>query len=393
MNNSNFNFLVHSAILRGEKPNKGLEAFIAENPHQMNRVIGYLPDKTKVIVAQRPGKGGMDFTKLMGGKVYAVAADGLSPVFEKDSAGKPTKVQKMENGLPLYSSSGFYLLSSKDYPALELGEYYTLLRDNGAQVVIVSDSQLEQAQQIQISSELDLDLFGPIACQALDDEQNFVVRFDLDINVKRRRGLERAKEDAEEAGEPFEGPAFVELTTSKRDGNPALVAFWQVDGQPTQSALVLREELTQTDGERWVAQPIDNIQAWDTFTKSNDYLAILRAVDAGQSVTFGFIPAHVLRTSVSFRRKVENLMAVPVTGPQYGDAVYIHGALRGWCRGIVSLIHSQHPTFPNADYDAHHYVVALRQSVVGMTKKPDGTGWLPPQIVPADLLSMLPVLA
>jgi len=68
----NFDLVVRSTLVRSEKANKGLDTLPAPNPNQMNRIIGYLPDGTKVVIAQRPGKGGMDFNKIMGGKVFAV---------------------------------------------------------------------------------------------------------------------------------------------------------------------------------------------------------------------------------------------------------------------------------------------------------------------------------
>jgi hypothetical protein len=385
-----FKFIVQSTILRGEKANKPLEAIEAATPHQMNRLIGYLPDGTKAVIAQRPGKGGMDFTKLMGGKVFAVAADGTSPVFEKDSEGKPTKNQKHEDGLPLYSSSGFYLLSSRDYPALDLGEYFTLLRENGSQVLMISDAQVANAQKVLLDSEFDLELVGASAQEALSDHNNLVTRFDEGINRKRRRAIERAQEEAQDAGEDYTGVAFKELSASKKDGNPALVAFWQIGGNHIQSTVILREILILDAGERPVTQYVDAAQAWEQFTATLDYQSIVAALNEGTPVTFGFVPAHAMRTSVSFRRKVENVMAAPTEKAQFGDAVYIQGAMRGWCRGIVGIMQSQHPNFPAADYEAHHYVVAVRQAEVGMNRTQDNTSWLPPQIIHVDPLAAVP---
>lgn len=392
MTTQNFDFIVRSTILRGEKPVAALKAIEAATPHQMPRVIGYLPDGTKAMIAQRPGRGGMDFTKLMGGKVYAVAADGTSPVYEKDGDGKATKVQKMEEGLPLYSSSGFYLLSSKEYPALEIGEYFTLLREKGAQAVLVSDAQMAAAQSFPVDSELDFELLSSAAIDALGDAHNLVTKFDADINRKRRRGIERARDDAQDNNEAYEGAIFAELAASKKDGNPALVAFWQAEGKAPESTLILRETVVLDDGERAVTQYLDPTQAWDFFTQSAEYKSILQLLDAGVPVQFGFIQAHVMRTSVSFRRKVENVLAAPPEKPAFGDAVYILGALKSWCRGIGAIMQSQHPNFPAADYDAHHYVVALRQSEVGMNKKADKSGWSAPQMVYSNLLAHVPQL-
>jgi hypothetical protein len=387
MTNQNFDFIVRSTIIRGEKPKKGLDAVEAPTPHQMNRITGHLADGTKVLVAQRPGKGGMDFNKLMGGKVYAVAADGISPVMEKDAAGKATKVQKVEDGVPLYSSSGFYLLSSRDYPALILDECFTLLRENGSQVILVSDAQLAATLRFNLASEFDLELLSDTVCEALGDSNNMVGRFDPEVNLKRRRGIERATEEAQDTGEAYQGATYKELTFSKKDGNPALVVYWSEPGKPVQSALILREQQVQDGTERWVTQYLSPAEAWAGFLASDTGRALLQSLEAGAPVSIGFIPSHIMRTSISFRNKVARVLESPPDKAQYGDAVYIKGALRNWCRGIISVIHSQHPQFPTTDYDAHHYVVAPRQAEVGMSKKPGGQGWFAPETVYVDLLA------
>jgi len=84
-----------------------------------------------------------------------------------------------------------------------------------------------------------------------------------------------------------------------------------------------------------------------------------------------------MRTSVSFRRKVENVLLAPADKPQYGDAVYINAALKDWTKGIVSVLATNHPTFPAKDYDDLYYVVTVRQAEIGMNKR-DGGGWFPP---------------
>lgn len=385
-----FDLVVRSTIIRSEKPNKGLEAIQAATQHQMNRIIGFLPDGTKAIIAQRPGRGGMDFNKILGGKVFAVAADGTSPVFEKDKDGKPTKTQKVEDGLPLYSSSGFYMLSSKEYPALDMAEYYSVLRNEGEQVILVSDAQLKNVEHIVLESDMDLEMdFKVKALAALADDQNLVSRFDSGINNKRRRGIERARDDAQDAGEAYQGVEFKDLVVSPKDGNPAIIAYWQVEGEKFERALILRERPLDVESPHGAMEYLDNQGAWDEFCTTPGYARISSALDAGKKVTLHFVQAHVMRTSVSFRRKVVNVMAEPADKPQYGDAVYIKGALKGWCRAIVGILHSQHPNFPQADYEAHHYVATVRQAEIGMSKKADQQGWLPPMSVATDLFSLV----
>ncbi len=380
-----FDFTVRSTIIRSEKANKGLDTVPAPNPNQMNRIIGFLPDGTKAIIAQRPGKGGMDFNKIMGGKVYAVAADGMSPVFEKDKAGKPTKVVKQEDGLPLYSSSGFYLMSSKDYPALDMLEAYTHLLHRGEQVALVTAEQLQATEFLDLESELDLEMMGAAMLDLLDDSRNLAARFDADANKRRRRGIERAKEEAEDAEEAFTGVQFKEVQVSKKDGNPLVVLSYRAEGsKDTQTLLVLREaELVNEDYDdgRTFIKYFSPQEAVDHLVSTPAYRSLAALVDSGKKVKVALTGGHLMRTSVSFRRKTENVLAAGTDKPLYGDAVYIHGALNGWCRGLVSLLHSMHPNFPAADYEAHHYVAAVRQAEIGMTKKADGSGWLPPRVV------------
>lgn len=372
-----FDLTVRSTILRGEK-SKGLEATEAATTHQMNRLIGVMPDGTKVVVAQRPGKGGMDFTKLLGGKVFAVAADGVSPVYEKDGEGKATKVQKKEDGMPLYSSSGFYSMSSKEYPALEIIEAYTLLRDKGNLVWLLTEKDLAERQKLSMTSDMDLDLMIVAIKAALSDEANLVAPFDADINKKRERVIRRAKEDAEagveDGGDPYSGANFEPRAASKKDGNPFVLFCWTVDGAEPKMGAVTRELEVQEDG-RPVTKFLTVEEALENFATTQGYKDIVAALDEGKTVGFSFARGHVMRTSVSFRRKTENVLK-DVGKPAYGDAVYIHAALKGWTKGQLSLMHSQHPTFPQADYDAHHYVAACRQAEIGMNKK-DGK-WLPP---------------
>lgn len=374
----NYELTVRSTVLRGEKPTVGLKATEAANPNQMNRVVGFLPDGTQVIVAQRPGKGGMDFNKLMGGKVFAVAADGVSPVFEKGEDKKPTKIQKKEDGLPLYSSSGFYLMSSKEYPAMDIVEAYTLLRDNGNQVWLLTEKQLAARQKMTLSSDMDLDLLIAAIKVSLSDEHNLVARFDAETNKKRERTIRRAREDAEVAaedgGDPYAGVEFMPLAVSKKDGNPFVLFCWMVNGADPKMGAVTRELETIDDG-RKIAKYLTVDEAVAHFETTAGYRELAAALEAGKVVDFSFAQGHVMRTSVSFRRKAENVLK-EVDKPAYGDAVYIHAALKGWTKGLLSILQSQHPNFPMADYDAHHYVAACRQAEIGMDKK-DGK-WTPP---------------
>jgi hypothetical protein len=387
-----FDFVAKSVILRGERPNKPLEAIESKNPNQMNRVIGYLPDGTKCVVAQRPGKGGMDFNKLMGGKVYAVAADGFSPTYEKekDDAGQPeSKVaarerkQKFENGVPLFSASGFYLLSSKEYAGLEMFYARTRLFDNGEKVALITDEQMAAAQVVELADEMDLDLLEMELLGLLDDSENLVAKFDADINRRRERAIRNATEEAQDAGGTYSGVAYKELAVSSKDGNPYVeYAFRTSKGV---HAGRVRREVDVADRETGLLRPVylEPAEAVQRLKDGKEWAELRRALAEGESVSFHFVQGHIMRTSVSFRRKCLNVLEAKQKSPDkpvYGDGVYILGALEHWTRGIATLMHSMHPNFPAADYDAHHYVCAVRQAEVGMNRVGE-KNWSPPQAV------------
>ena len=383
-----YDMTVRSTIVLSEKANKGLDAIEAANPHQMNRLSGFLQDGKKVVIAQRPGKGGMDFTKLMGGKVYAVAADGVSPVFEKDKDGKPTKTQKEEDGLPLYSSSGFYLLSSKEYPALDIFEAYTLLLNKGEKALLLTRDALEQRQAVPLTDDLDLEMLQGTLLEALSDANNLVAKHDEAMNKKRRRAISRAKEEADDAGEAYAGVEFTDLAVNKKDGNPFIYYAWKT-GSASGTGRILREVSTTDTAGRDVTQYLTAEEALAAFVASADFKALEFAIARGDTADFNYVTGHVMRSSVSFKRKVENHLANAAPGKTvYGDGVYIQAALGQWTKGIVALLHSLHPNFPAADYDAHPYVAALRQAEIGMSKKQEG-GWTAPQALTYDLDAIL----
>lgn len=383
-----YDLVARSVILRGEKPTKGLDAQLSTNPNQMHRVTAYLSDGTRAIVAQRPGRGGMDFNKLLGGKVFAVAADAFSPIYEKGADGKATRNQKQEGGLPLYSASGFYTLSTKDYPALLMFEAFTKLFDKGEKMLLVTNEQLADTQRFTLKDEMDWDLANIAFGQALDDEKNLVAAFDVDANKRRKRGIENAKNVAEDEGEDYAGVEFSDMRVCQKDGNPFVLYQFTVEGEQPRFGELLREREGLDDNDRPAVFYDDVDATLARFGESADGKAITAALASGKSVAMSFVQGHVMRTSVSFRRKVENVTAAGDKIP-YGDAVYIVGALAGWTRAMVTLMHSMHPNFPEKDYESHYFVAAPRQLEVGMNRKTEGTGFTPPKALMYDLTALL----
>lgn len=373
---------VHSTVVRSEKPNKGLEVQLSSNPNIMHRLVGYLPDGTKALIALRQGKGGMDINKIAGGKVYAVAADALSPTLEKDAEGKPARVQKQEDGMPLYSSSGFYLLSSKDYPALDILTAYSRLLEDGDKVVLSTQEQLDASVLLELEGELDLDLLQSCMLDLLSDEVNLVGRFNDAINTRRKRGIERAVQEAEDEGETPQTVEFAPLPISTKDGQPCVMLSYRLGAQtPLHTVTVMREAWLVNedyDDGRMVLRHFDAEQAFEFFMNSQDGRDIRSALEQGQPLKVCLTGGHLMRTSVSFRRKVSNVLEAPPEKAAFGDGVYIKAALQGWVRAICPLMYSQHPRFPAADYDSNHYVAAPRQFEVVMTRL-DDKRWAPPQ--------------
>lgn len=365
--------LVRSVILREEKPGKGLVGVLPDNPHQSNRVIGCLPNGQKVVVAQRPGKGGMDFNKILGGKILAVAADGFSPIYEKED-GKRTNKQKLENGLPVFSSSGFYQLSSKEYAALDLFEAYVWLHQRGELAALVTEAQLSARKRYRLTASAALESIVADWRDLLDDRHNLVSRFDEQVNKKRNRAIMLAQGEAEDAGGDYEGAAFQALSASSKDGNPFVLISWRVGEDPVRAAFLSRQA-QDTTGEHPVTNYFTPEEAIQRFMAGSAGLRIQNALNEGRSVSLAYAQGHLMRTSVMLRRKAE---AVIGSSPIYGDGVFIRDALKGWAHGLIAVMHSMHPKFPYEDYDAHHYVIGLHQGTIGMNKKPGG-GWHPPE--------------
>lgn len=367
-----FDLVSKTTIIKGEKPSKGVEAIEASNPHQMNRVLGYL-DGTKVSVAQRAGKGGIAFNKLVGGKVFAVAADSFAPVYEKAKEGEKAKtnVQKVEDGLPLYSSSGFYTLSSKEYPAQDIFEAFTKLNAKGTKALLITEKAISEALQSDLESELDLEMLEEQLAHMLDASNNLVAKFDEGANKKRNRVIETAKMEAEDAGDTFSGVEFKELHVSPADGNPFLYVVANLGGTVKEGYILLEEETTVDEKTSVKILTVDD--ALLAFKSTNLYKNTKKLLEAGTPVSISVVQGNLMRTSVSFRNRVD-LLLKEQEWPKYGDAVYIGGALKGWTKGIATVMFSLHPGFPSADYSAHHYVVALRQAEVGMNKVGDSWG-------------------
>ena len=373
-----FDMVSRTLIVRSEKPNKPLTALASNNSHQMDRIVGFAPDGQPVVVAKRSGKAGVEFTKLQSGKVFAVAADACSPVMEKDEAGKSTKTQKTEDGAKLFSASGFYLLSSKEYPAVDIDTRYVHLSDaTGEMALTVSDAQIASMKHIRVTSDMDLDILASALEADLGDEHNPLTRFVEGANRARKRTIDTAKAEAEDADETYGGVEFKELPLSNKDGNPFLMLRIVLSEDKVLQASVLREAVTEKDDKR-IREYFTAEQAMERFMQSPTWTKLAQWVEAGNSADVMVVQGTAMRTSVMFRNKV---LAQKTTPKATGDGPFIRGASEGWVKAVMTTMFSRHPAFPQQDYDSLHFVAALRQAEMGMNKKADGGFELPQPIL------------
>ncbi|MCX8017331.1 MAG: hypothetical protein N2690_05460 [Rhodocyclaceae bacterium] len=349
--------------------NGGIKVELSTHPAKPHYVLG-LVDGQEVAIALA-GKGGVDINKLASGRVLALAADGFRPAFEKEAAQSGPKEQKTHNGRPLFLASGFYLLSTKDYPAHCILQGYMRLLDEGERLAIVTEKSLRQAGVFTLSGRDDLLRFHEWAVQALDDAHNFLHRFDADVNKRKARILRRAQEDAEDAGEVLQAVELKPLAADAKDGSAALLLLWHRNGQP-QSHLVrrhievARDEPLAADARLVFAPPKEAMAAfWRTPAGGE----LASTVKSGKPINLVAVRGCVMRTSVSARKKIDNARH---STEQHGEAVWLRAALQGWVRGMAPVLSMQHPEFPRKDYDVLHYVAAPRQAEIELVPSEAG---------------------
>lgn len=392
-----FDLYLRSRVIRSEKPTKSLTAIPAANQHQMNAIKGFMGGK-EVIIAHRSSKGGMDFNKILSGKVYAVAADAVSPVMEKGEDKKPTKIQKLEDGLPYYTTSGFYLLSSPEYPALEILECFTRLHRQGELLLMITWEALKARTKVSLTDLTQLEelIEGSVA-EMLSDVHNLVQPFDAKINKKRKLMIDQAKlaiastddDDDEPSAEEQELIAYQELTVSPKDGNPFIYMVWVVEGEQPREHIFTREMLMDGEKSQFMAACTTE-EALNAFRLSDEYRDIYKALSEGRHVTISMARGNAMRPSRMFTGKIEATLNDAAGEKKFGDPIYIRGALKAWTPGIVWVMHSKHPAFPKKDYDHNYYVAAARQAELGMMKNGQNQ-FHPPEAVCYDFIG--PMLA
>lgn len=394
---SQHSFIIKSALLFAESQKTGIEGALSTNPHQSDKLYCLDDQGRKVIVAKRGGtKGGVEFNKLISGKVLAVIADGFSPQLEKQKEGAqgPDKgrappLQKTEDGKLLFSSSGFYLASTKEYPSLISTAALTKLDAGGLLIRAITQQQLFQARAVPVASLQELNAALRGLRDALSDEHVTTAPFAEQINKARKRAISRAQEDAEDEGAKYEGVQFAELAASPRDGAPFVALAWECAGQ-LGCTLVTKDRLDNTGKFETVAA-LTTEEAVALFSRSTQYRFLADSVKQGQQLRLYFVSGNTYRSSVSFKKKVEN---AKVDSPKnkYGDAVFINGISQGWAKGFITVMHSMHPAFPSKDYDALHFVASARQSEIRMCKNDQGS-WNPPEVIHYELAKLLQKMA
>jgi len=172
------------------------------------------------------------------------------------------------------------LLSSKDYPALTMFEASTRLLNDGAKALLITIQQHAQRTLHTIetaTAKVDCeDLLGNMTT-ALGDENNLVAQYDEAANKRRNRTIERAKEEAEDAGEAYEGVSFTEQSVSEKDGNPFLSYRWKSASGATGEGVILREaELVDEDSDNTLPVPVyfDAVGALDHWKTTTEFDAL-----------------------------------------------------------------------------------------------------------------------
>lgn len=388
-----FDLIVKSEIIVADKPTKAIEARPSNNPHVPDRIQGFLQDGTAVMVAKRPGKGGIEFNKFFSGKIYAVSADGFSAIMEKDEGGKKTNTQKEEEGMKLFSSSGFYLLSSKDYPSLKCFKAYTRLSSDGSLIYSIAESGVNVVD-VKLAAGASLDAVETTILDKLNDSFNLVSPFNADVNKKRKRAITSAQEAAEDDGEEYTGAKYTELEVSKKDGTPFVLVLCKTDAGVHQFLVSRRKEKPSADGKHVNVEMLTAEEALSEFKGSKQYSSLQARVSQGASLKI--VQGWMMRSSVSFKGKID---LVKEKEPDFGASVYIHSALKGWTKAICTMMYSKHPKFPQEDYEHNSYVMACLQAEIGINRQgkkqtPEGErdAWSNPMAIsytPEDLYQIL----
>lgn len=388
-----FDLIVKSEIITSDKPTKPIEARPSNNPHIPDRIQGFLQDGTPVMVAKRPGKGGIEFNKFFSGKIYAVSADGFSAIMEKDENGKKSNNQKEEEGMKLYSSSGFYLLSSKDYPSLKCFKAYTRLSADGSLIYSIPESNINTTE-LALGANADLEPVEAEILAKLNDSLNLVAPFNADVNKKRKRAITTAQETAEDDGEEYTGAKYTELEVSKKDGTPFVIILCKTEAGVNQFLVSRRKEKPSADGKHTNIEMLTAQEALVEFKASKQYANLQARV--AQGATLKLVQGWLMRASVSFKGKID---LVREKEPDFGASVYIHSALKGWTKAICTMMYSKHPKFPQEDYEYNSYVMACLQAEIGINRQgkkqtPEGEkdAWSNPMAIsyaPEDLYQIL----
>lgn len=380
-----FETVALSTVIKAKKPNRPLDAVAAKSEHQANRIVGQSLSGSPVVVAQRPGRaGGVDFNKLLSGKAYAVAADAVSPIYEKDEKGEKSKIQKLEEGAKAFSSSGFYILSSKEYPAEDiLPGYVRFLTSDFTHVLFVPPSSAKGPSVAEVDSDLALELLEQSLEEALSDEKNLLLPYVASANRARKRRIDLAISEAEDQEEQYSGVPSTELPLSLKDGTPFAWVHVSV-GEAMEETALTRQVQTVKDGKPLVVT-VGAEEAMAKFKGSKAYALIRNALQKGLKAKVSFMEGNVLRSSVMFKKKALNDKDSP---SKFGDGPFLRGMGVAWVRAFVTVMYSKHPAFPDKDYDSLHFVCSARQAEMGFNKQGDKWG-APEAILYAAVLDPL----
>lgn len=375
--------IAQTAIVVADKPGQAIRAEVSNHPAKPHYVLGTV-DGCEVAIALA-GKGGVDINKVASGKVLALAADGFRPALEKSADGATGK-QKEHAGRPLYLASGFYLLSTREYQAHTIVRGWMRLLDEGERVAMLTSKSLAAARRWQLGSRQDLLALHEWGLQQLDDRHNFLHRFDAEVNRRKQRLLQRAMEDAQDAGEVLQAVQHQDLQADPKDGSGLLAILWRKNDRDAWREVMVRRHLESVSPEGEIRQVFASPkEAMAALWATDDGREMARLAKAGQVVQAVAVRGVVMRTSVSCRKKIDNARAAH--DPSSGEAVWLLAALRGWVPGIAPVLSMRHPQWPQKDYDTLHYVAAPRQAMVKLVQGESGMVARADTVALADLVA------
>ncbi len=351
------------------------------NPHVPDKVIGYLGDGTKVAIAVRTGgNGGNEINKIA--KMSVVRLDGFMVSYDTSAGGGAKDKTPVMHGDAIFATtSGAYMLRSKQSPALIVGEAFCHLYKDGTRTALFPTDVAGNALHIasDAGEEFKTEL-SRVLIEQLDPSNNLFGEINDVMNKRRERGIRSAKEEAEDGGTEYAGVQFKPGVVSGNDGNPCVLVTAQVktaDGKDEFWQAVA--SLERAEGKFGNIKIMSPAQAVDSFKETQFYRNVNAALAEGREVVVAALTGHVVRNIKSFSDRCKEVAeGIDQKKVEFGDGPFIKSAMSGFTKSIYAITGSLHPKFPAEDYwvddkkevASHKFVVNPGQAEIGMRRDP-----------------------